>query len=277
MEVTEHTNIFCSKTLNDTGKKGGSNPARFIFNPLMFHPNWVKGAVHPNQIKKYFLSGVFLSLAALIFSRDIPEGQNMKKQMFALDFMLKFSSRFLQKTLRYAKWCKSWTENQWQHILSRDESSPEPGPQHYWSCVGSSWQRTEQKAAKIQRRAFKYPLKAWRTIPEDYLKKWQKACLRGFRLCWRIKVLRPNTDLEAHANCRCFMYFTGTSFNKSLHHFPVGSLQRNEEWLKTRPLYETVLWQWHQLRVSVNIALFSVQTVACQHMRKWMVLSLLTW
>ena len=30
---------------------------------------------------------------------------------------------------------------------------------------------------------------AWRTIPEDYLKKWQKACLRGFRLCWRINVL----------------------------------------------------------------------------------------
>ena len=29
---------------------------------------------------------------------------------------------------------------------------------------------------------------AWRTIPEDYLKKWLKACLRGFRLWWRIKV-----------------------------------------------------------------------------------------
>ena len=28
---------------------------------------------------------------------------------------------------------------------------------------------------------------AWRTIPEEYLKKWQKACLRGFRLCWSIK------------------------------------------------------------------------------------------
>ena len=33
------------------------------------------------------------------------------------------------------------------------------------------------------------PWEAWRTIPEDYLKKWQKAWESGFRLCWRIKIL----------------------------------------------------------------------------------------
>ena len=58
-----------------------------------------------------------------------------------------------EKRLRYAKQHKKWTENQWQQVLWRDESSPEPGPQHYWSSVGSSWQRTEQKAANIGRRA----------------------------------------------------------------------------------------------------------------------------
>ena len=39
---------------------------------------------------------------------------------------------------------------------------------------------------------------AWRTIPEDSLKKWQKDCLRGFRLCWRIKELRPDIHFLAH-------------------------------------------------------------------------------
>ena len=38
---------------------------------------------------------------------------------------------------------------------------------------------------------------AWRTIPEDYLKKWQKVYLRGFRLCWKIKMLIPNIDFQA--------------------------------------------------------------------------------
>jgi len=61
------------------------------------------------------------------------------------------------KRLSYAKWQKKWTENQWQQVLWRDESSPEPGPQHYWSSVGLMWQRTEQKAANIQRRALGCP------------------------------------------------------------------------------------------------------------------------
>ena len=62
-----------------------------------------------------------------------------------------------EKRLSYAKWHKKWTENQWKQVWWRDESSPEPGPQHYWSSVRSSWQRTEQKAADIQRRALGCP------------------------------------------------------------------------------------------------------------------------
>jgi len=35
-----------------------------------------------------------------------------------------------EKRLSYAKRHKKWTENQWQQVLWRDESSPEPGPKY---------------------------------------------------------------------------------------------------------------------------------------------------
>jgi len=74
-------------------------------------------------------------------------------EMVSMDGWLSFLRKGKrQKRLSYAKWHKKWTENQWQQVLWRDASSPEPGLQHYWSSVGSSWQRTEQKAANIQRR-----------------------------------------------------------------------------------------------------------------------------
>ena len=76
-----------------------------------------------------------------------------------------------EKRLKYAKWHKKWTENQWQQVLWRDESSPESGSQHYWSSVGSTWQRTEQKAANKEE-LWDVLQEAWRTIPEDSLKKW---------------------------------------------------------------------------------------------------------
>ena len=74
-----------------------------------------------------------------------------------------------EKRLRCAKWHKKWTENQWQQVLWRDESSPEPRPQHYWSSVGSSGQRTELKTANIQRRALECPSRSlenysWRLL-----------------------------------------------------------------------------------------------------------------
>ena len=62
-----------------------------------------------------------------------------------------------EKRLRYAKWHKNWTENQWQQVLWRDESSPEPRPQHYWSSLGSFWQGMKQQAANIQSRALDCP------------------------------------------------------------------------------------------------------------------------
>lgn len=39
----------------------------------------------------------------------------------------------------------------------------EPGPQNYWSCLGSFWQPMEQK----WRRALNVPQEARRTIPEN--------------------------------------------------------------------------------------------------------------
>lgn len=53
------------------------------------------------------------------------------------------------------------------------------------------------KAVNIQRRAFHVLQEAWRTIPENYLKKWQESCLREFRLCWRIKVDLTTIDFQA--------------------------------------------------------------------------------
>ena len=75
-----------------------------------------------------------------------------------------------EKRLSYAKWHKKWTENQ-QQVWWRDESSPEPWPQHHWSSVGSSWQRMEQKAADIQGRALECPSRSlenysWRLLKE---------------------------------------------------------------------------------------------------------------
>ena len=43
---------------------------------------------------------------------------------------------------------------------------------------------------------------AWRTISEDYLKNHKKACLRGFRLSWRMKIGGPNVDFQTHYKCR---------------------------------------------------------------------------
>jgi len=45
--------------------------------------------------------------------------------------------------------------------------------------VGSSCQRTEQKAADIQRKALKYPGE-WRIAPEEYLKKLQERLSKRF-------------------------------------------------------------------------------------------------
>ena len=53
-----------------------------------------------------------------------------------------------EKRLRYAKWHKDWTENQWQQVLFNDESSPE-----LWNAL--------QEAQK--------------TTPEDDLKKKKKT------------------------------------------------------------------------------------------------------
>lgn len=50
-----------------------------------------------------------------------------------------------------------------------------------WDCVGR-----EQEAANIQR-ALNVIQEAWRTIPEEHLKKDRKPCLRQFRLCRGIK------------------------------------------------------------------------------------------
>lgn len=45
-----------------------------------------------------------------------------------------------------------------------------PDFKHHWSSEGSSWEREEQKAVKIQKQALNAIQDAWRTIPEDYLK-----------------------------------------------------------------------------------------------------------
>lgn len=126
-----------------------------------------------------------------------------------------FSNR--DKRLIYAKLHTSWTETHGQQVIwsefkhliifqrwpqtcsknvSRQNSkqwnavshalaSPQPGPHHYWTSVGSFWQRTEPKGSQSQRRAFSVFREAWRAIPENYLK---KAYVREFRMCWRTKM-----------------------------------------------------------------------------------------
>ena len=57
------------------------------------------------------------------------------------------------KRLRCAKFHRKWTENQWQQVLWSDESCPDPSKEELWNVLQETW----------------------RTIPKDYLKKWQKS------------------------------------------------------------------------------------------------------
>ena len=68
-----------------------------------------------------------------------------------------------EKRLRYAKW-KKWTKNQWQQDLN---------------IIEAVWDHLDRERNKRQPTS-KEELwdEALRTIPEDDLKKWQKACLR---------------------------------------------------------------------------------------------------
>jgi len=52
----------------------------------------------------------------------------------------------------------------------------------------------------------------WRTVLEDYDK---KACLRGFRLCWKIKVLMVNSVhiLHFHLCVNMFQSITAPTFH----------------------------------------------------------------
>ena len=76
-----------------------------------------------------------------------------------------------EKRLRYAKWLKNWTENQWQQVLWRDESSPEPR----LNIIEAMWDRLHREQNKRQptskEQLWDVLQEAWRTIPEDYLKK----------------------------------------------------------------------------------------------------------
>lgn len=51
----------------------------------------------------------------------------------------------------------------------------------------AAWEQLDReqnkKAASIQRRALNGIREAWRTIPEDSLKKFQESCLLEFTLC----------------------------------------------------------------------------------------------
>ena len=88
------------------------------------------------------------------------------------------------KGLRYAKWHKNRTENQWQQVLWRNESSP----QHYWSSVGSLTENGT-KGSKHPNKSFG---KSFKKPGELFLKTTYRNDKKAhLRRCWR---LIPNTD-----------------------------------------------------------------------------------
>jgi len=104
----------------------------------------------------------------------------------------------------------TWSENQKQQVLRSDESSPEPGPQHYWSSVGSSWQKTEQKAANIQRKALGCPSSSlenysWRLLKEmtESLSTRVQAVLKNKGAHNKYWISR---SLELYKLCFCFIH-----------------------------------------------------------------------
>jgi len=129
------------------------------------------------------------------------------------------------KRLRYVKWHNNWTENQWQQVLWRDESSLEPGPQHYWSSGASSWQTMEPKVANTKEERQNVPQEAWRTIPEDYLKIWQESLSKSVQTVLKNKGAQTkyllSSLLELYELCFCLIYCISidvcTCFNESVH------------------------------------------------------------
>ena len=67
----------------------------------------------------------------------------------------------------------------------------------------------------------------WRTIPEDHLKQWQEARLRGFRLCWRIKELIPSINFKLCRIvqlCLCLIYcISNNTFSSIYNEIYTGS------------------------------------------------------
>jgi len=126
-----------------------------------------------------------------------------------------------EKRLRYAKWHKNWTDSRWQQVLWSDESSPEPRPHHYWSDVGSTWQRTEQKAADIQIRPLKCPLRSlenysWRLLIENIsnLVEEGSECVKP--KMWSYQIL--TFDFVSTAQTFCLKYCTYTVYIYMLTH-----------------------------------------------------------
>lgn len=72
-------------------------------------------------------------------------------------------------------------ETEW-NTFSHRLASPKPGPQRYWSRVGSSlteWNKRQPKSIEEFLMFFKKPGQLFRNEKE--------ACLRGFWLCWKKK------------------------------------------------------------------------------------------
>lgn len=103
MEVTENTNIFCSKTLNDSGKEDQTHMESCLTSHIL--SNWVEGAVHfikhilsrricfsPHKLKKKKLNPEMLLMGRM---------QGKKKWVQHLPWM--FSRRLLIHVHVYMK------------------------------------------------------------------------------------------------------------------------------------------------------------------------------
>lgn len=104
--------------------------------------------------------------------------------------------------------------------------------QHYWSSVDNLLTENRTKERKIQRRALNVCREAWRNIPDDYLKKLQKAASE----------ISGSLDLYKRAFCLTYlnMQIYNCTIEKLLHLFPIFLAKYKEISRCLRLLYSSI-------------------------------------
>ena len=86
-----------------------------------------------------------------------------------------------EKRLSYAKWHKKWTENQWQQVLWREPTSKEK----LWNVPQEAWRTTPEDCLKKWRESLSKRVQAVLKNRWDHTKYWLSSLLELYKLCFK--------------------------------------------------------------------------------------------